>query len=72
MDRVAILSAVRSEFRKHTWDTFVDEPPSASQGGRGVVVPGCSHCRKRIQTLPQFVDHLLDEVLPKILESSIS
>ena len=34
MDKSRILSAVRSEFQKHHWDTFVDEPPSIAHGGR--------------------------------------
>ena len=69
MDKVAILSAVRREFQKHHWDTFVDEPPSIAQGGRGIVVPGCATCRKRIQTVGEFLAHLTEDVLPKILES---
>lgn len=67
MDNAAILAAVRREFQKHTWDTFVTEPPSIAQGGRGVVVPGCPHCRVRLQAVGQFVDHLVDDVMPKIL-----
>jgi len=69
MDKAAILSAVRQEFSKHHWDTFVNEPPSIEQGGRGVVVPGCPRCRKRIQTIVQFVQHLTDDVRPKVLET---
>jgi hypothetical protein len=38
----------------------MDEP----QSGRGVVVPGCSLCRKRLNTSSQFVDHLANDVLP--------
>jgi len=68
MDKAAILSAVRREFPKHCWDTFIDEPPSIAQGGRGVVVPGCPACRKKINTITEFVDHLTDDVMPKILE----
>jgi len=44
MDKAAILSAVRQEFSKHHWDTFVDNASSIAQGGNGVVVPGCPHC----------------------------
>jgi hypothetical protein len=67
MDRAAIVSVVKDEFRKHTGDTFVDEPPSVAQGGRGVVVPGCPQCRKRIQTMSQFVDHLSEHVSARVL-----
>jgi hypothetical protein len=39
MDRETIVSIVKDEFRKHTWDTFIDEPASVAQGRKGVVVP---------------------------------
>jgi hypothetical protein len=70
MDNAAIIFAVQKEFRRHNWDSFVDEPPSVAQGGKGIVVPGCSHCRKRIQTVGQFVEHLASEVLLKVLEAA--
>jgi hypothetical protein len=69
MDKEAIVSIVKDEFRKHTWDTFVDEPPSVAEGGRGVVVPGCPQCHKRIQTIGQFVDHLSEHVSARVLGS---
>jgi hypothetical protein len=47
---------------------FVDEPPSVAQGGRGVVVSGCPACRERINTMPQFLDHIADDVLPPLLD----
>ena len=33
MDKATIVSIVKEEFRKHTWDTFVDQPASVAQGG---------------------------------------
>jgi hypothetical protein len=33
-----------------------------------VVVPGCPACRKRFQTMPQFLDHITDDVLPRVLD----
>jgi hypothetical protein len=42
--------------------------PRMAQGGTGVVVPGCPACRKRIQTVAQFLDHLTDDVLPSLLD----
>jgi hypothetical protein len=45
----------------------VDEPPSVAQGGRGAVVSGCPACRKRINTMPQFLDHIANDVLPSLL-----
>lgn len=39
-----------------------------ANGGPGVVVPGCPACRKRINTMAQFMDHLADDVLPALLD----
>jgi hypothetical protein len=36
-----LLRALQPEIRHHTFDTFVDTPPSIAQGGNGVVTPGC-------------------------------
>ena len=68
--KVKILSAAKAELMKHSLDTFVDEPPSVAEGGRGVVVTGCPNCRKRFQTVNQLMYHLADDVLPKILRSA--
>jgi hypothetical protein len=38
-----------------------------TNGGPGVVVPGCPACRKRINTMPQFMDHLANDVLPELI-----
>jgi hypothetical protein len=61
-ERARIREIVKAEFSRHTWNTFVDEPPSLAQGGRGVVVPGCSMCRVRCQTVSQFTEHLSEAV----------
>jgi hypothetical protein len=53
---------------RHRFDTFVDNPPSVAQGGRGVVVPGCSVCRVRLQTVEQYIDHLTESVMCAIRE----
>jgi hypothetical protein len=37
-------------------------------GGRGVVVTSCPMCRKKSGTMPQFLDHLTDDVLPAVLD----
>jgi hypothetical protein len=64
-----LLAALQKEIHKHDFSHFVDEPPSIAQGGHGVVVPGCPPCRKRINTMQQFLDHLAYDVLPKLLDS---
>jgi len=60
MDKQALLRALQVEIQRHDLGTFMDEP----QSGRSIVVPGCSLCRKRLNTSSQFVDHLADDVLP--------
>jgi hypothetical protein len=37
-----LLSEIQAEIYRHDFNTFVDEPPSVAQGGRGVVVLGAS------------------------------
>jgi hypothetical protein len=64
----ALLRALQQEIRRHNFNYFVDQPPSIAQGGRGVVVPGCPACEKRINTMSQFLDHLADDVLPALIE----
>jgi len=66
-DKSSILQAAQNELKRHNWDTFVENPPSIAQGGRGVVVPGCAVCKKRINTTSQFVEHLANDVLPGII-----
>jgi hypothetical protein len=63
-----LLRALQQEIRRHDFNYFVDQPPSIARGGRGVVVPGCPACQKRIHTMSQFLDHLADDVLPALIE----
>jgi hypothetical protein len=71
MDAAAIISAIQAELQKHTWDTFVNHPPSIAKGGNGVVVPGCPACRKVINTIGQFMDHISYDVLPLAIEGAL-
>jgi hypothetical protein len=71
MRKSELLRALQTEIRRHNFDTFVDNPPSVAQGGNGVVVPGCPACRKRINTMAQFLDHLADDVLPGLVEKPV-
>ena len=64
-----LLSILQQEIRRHDFSYFIDEPPSVARGGRGVCVPGCSACQKRINTMPQVLDHLANDVLPKVIDS---
>jgi len=45
VDAPALIAAIQTELRRHTWDTFVDNPPAIAQGGKGVVVVGCPACQ---------------------------
>ena len=68
MTKSELYAALRNEIHRHDFSTYVDDPPSIAQGGRGVVVAGCPTCKKRISTMPQFLDHLTDDVLPVLLD----
>jgi len=68
MDKTAILQAAQEELMKHHWDTFCTQPLSIAEGGKGVIVPGCVHCKKLLYTNNQYLSHLAMDVLPQILE----
>jgi hypothetical protein len=63
-----LLTAIQKEIQRHDLSYFVDEPPSVAQGGRGGVVAGCPACRKRINTISQFLDHLAKDAMPPLIE----
>jgi hypothetical protein len=52
---------MRTEIRKHDLSHFQEE-------GDNIVQPGYPLCRKRFYTVPQFIDHLTDDVLPTLLD----
>ena len=53
--------------RGNDFSHFIENPPAVAQGGKGVVVPGCPACKKRINTMSQFLDHLADDAMPALL-----
>jgi len=63
-----LLAAIQKEIQRHDLSYFVDEPPSVAQGGKGVVVSGCPACKKRINTMTQFLDHLTNDVMPALID----
>jgi hypothetical protein len=67
MQKSALLAALKAEIQRHDFSHFIGDPPSVAQGGNGVVVSGCPSCKKRFGTMPQFLDHLTDDVLPALL-----
>lgn len=63
-----LLFLLQKEIRRHDFSYFIDQSSSVAQGGRGVCVPGCPACKKQISTTPQFLDHLANDVLPKVID----
>ena len=68
MQKSALLAAIQKEIHRHDFSYFVDEPPSIAQGGKGVIVAGCPACKKRINTMQQFLDHLAKDAMPALIE----
>lgn len=68
MRKSVLLAAIQKEIQRHDFSYFVDEPPSVAQGGKGVVVAGCPACKKRINTIPEFLQHLSNDVMPVLIE----
>ena len=67
MLKYKLLDAIQKEIYRHDFGTFVDEPPLTSQG-QGVVVAGCPACRKRLQSMNEFLDHLAKDAMPSLLD----
>jgi hypothetical protein len=65
-----VTAIIRAEMGRHKFDTYVDDRPSIAQGGRGVVVPGCSICKVRLSTVGQFVDHLTKSIVRTVHEAA--
>ena len=68
MKKSELLAALKKEIQRHNLSHFIDEPPSMAHGGRGITVAGCPTCRKKFGTVPQFIDHLTEDVLPVLLD----
>jgi hypothetical protein len=56
------------------WQASEDNAHNFRVTEPGFVVPGCRACKKRLQTIANFIDHLADDVLPPLLDkpSSVS
>jgi hypothetical protein len=68
VQKSVLLAAIQKEIHRHDLSYFVDNPPSVAQGGKGVVVSGCPACKKRINTMSQFLDHLTNDAMPALIE----
>jgi hypothetical protein len=56
-----LLHALQTEIQRHNLSTFMDEK-------HRVTTTGCSECRKHFGTVEQFKRHLIDDVLPPLLD----
>ena len=68
MQKSALLAAIQQEIQHHDFSHVVENPPTVAEGGKGVVVSGCPTCRKRINSMSQFLDHLAYDALPALLD----
>jgi hypothetical protein len=71
-DKTTILQTAQEELMRHHWDTFCTQSLSIAEGGKGVIVPGCVHCKILLYTTNQFLSHLALDVLPQIIEKAIA
>jgi hypothetical protein len=60
--------AIQQEIQRHDFSHFVENPPTIAEGGKGIVVPGCPACRKRLNTMSQFLDHLAYDAMPPLID----
>jgi hypothetical protein len=68
MQKSALLAALQREIYRHDFGTYVDNPPTIAQGGRGIVVAGCPACKKRLQSMNEFLRHLAEDAMPPLLD----
>ena len=68
MKKSELLRALQTEIGRHDFSAFLTEEPSMANGGPGIVTAGCPACRKRINTMSQFIRHINEEVLPPLLD----
>ena len=62
------MRAIQNEILSHDFGTYVENPPCVAQGGRGVVVPGCTTCNKRANTTTQFLEHIAKDAIPRLID----
>jgi hypothetical protein len=64
-----LIKAAQIELEKHAWGHFVEgDTRTVAEGGRGTVAVGCEHCKVCLNTIPQFLAHLAEDVLPGIID----
>jgi hypothetical protein len=69
MDTKEILKHCQQALESHSWGNFTEgDERTIGQGGKGVVVVGCMKCKVRLNTIPQFMQHLSEDVLPDLVD----
>jgi hypothetical protein len=71
MDAETIIKTIQVDLQEHAFNTFIDNPPSIARGSKGVVVSGCPACKKQLQSVAQFMHHLLEDVLPATIRKAV-
>jgi hypothetical protein len=54
-----MLAAIQREIYRHDFSHFEET---------GVIVSGCPACKRRINSMNQFLDHLAKDVMPPLLD----
>ena len=60
MRKSELIAAIQKEILRHDFGTFVDNPPSVAQG--------CATCNKRANTTTQFLEHIANDAIPRLIE----
>ena len=68
MQKSALLTAILREIYRHDFGTYVEDPPTIAQCGRGIVGAGCPACKKRLQSMNEFLRHLAEDAIPPLLD----
>src|SRR5262249_3355110 len=68
MLKSSLLSEIQNEILRHDFGTYVDEPPTIAQGGKGIIGAGCPACKKRLQSMNEFLEHLAKDAMPSLLD----
>jgi hypothetical protein len=68
MRKSVLLAAIQQEIQRHDFSHFMDESTSIAAGGKGIVVPGCPTCKKRLNTVGQFLADLSNDAMPALID----
>jgi hypothetical protein len=61
MKKSELLRAIQNEINRHNLSTFMSEKHK-------IVQTGCSTCQKHFGTVEQYTRHLVEDVLPPLLD----